>query len=234
MKHKLIVFDWNGTILSDTRQSWLAGNECLKFYGAQPMSLSYYRDLFTFPILHFYKKYGLSVDEVLARKEESNIVFQSSYEALAAKARTRRGARQLFDWLQAQGATSIILSNYVTEKIEQHVQRLGLEPYFAHISAHTCNGTSILEKTSKVERLSEFMVKRRFAPQDTVIIGDTMEEPEIARALGLTSIGITDGYISRARLRQSRPDHIINRLDEVIALLKKSWQADEGVLKEFS
>lgn len=225
MKHKLIVFDWNGTILSDTRQSWIAGNECLKFYGAEPMSLARYRDLFTFPIIHFYKQYGLSVDEILAKKEESNVVFQSSYESLAANARTRRGTRTLLDWLKNQDATSIILSNYVTDKISEHVERLGLEDYFATISAHTCNGTSILEKTSKTERLSAFMAKRRFRPQDTVIIGDTMEEPEIARALGITSIGITDGYISRARLKKAAPDHIIDRMDQIIPLLKNSWQA---------
>lgn len=190
------------------------------------MSLALYRDIFTFPIIHFYKKYGLSVDDILAKKEESNAVFQSSYEALAASARTRRGARALLDWLQGQGATSIILSNYVTDKIRTHTARLGLDDYFAHISAHDCNGTTILEKTSKVERLSAFMAKRRFRPEDTVIVGDTTEEPDIARALGLTSIGITDGYISRARLKKANPDHIVERLDQIIPLLKRSWQGD--------
>lgn len=219
MNHKLIVFDWNGTLLSDTRQSWLAGNACLEFYGAEPLSLQDYREHFTFPIIHFYKKVGLSVDEVLARKDESNVVFQSTYERLAANARTRRGARELLAWIKDQGMTSIILSNYVTDKIEDHVKRLGLGAYFSAISAHTCGGTSILEKTSKVERLSEFMAKRRFKPQDTIIIGDTMEEPAIARALGLTSIGITDGYISTARLKKAAPDYIVGSLKEIKAII---------------
>lgn len=223
MQNKLIVFDWNGTVLSDTRASWLAGNECLKFYGAEPMSLKTYRDIFTFPILHFYKKYGLSVDDVLAKKEESNEVFQSAYESLAANARTRRGARSLLSWIKQQGMTSIILSNYVTEKIESHVKRLQLEEYFSYVSAHTCGGTSILEKTSKVERLSDFMSKRRYRPQDTIIIGDTMEEPEIARALGLNSIGITDGYISEGRLKKAEPDYIVSSLSEVKNIITENF-----------
>lgn len=223
MKHKLIVFDWNGTILCDTRQSWEAGNACLKFYGAPPLSLKDYRDIFTFPILHFYKKHGLCVDHVLAHKEAANEVFQSTYEALAATARTRRGTRTLLDWLQAQGTTNIILSNYVCDKISMHVNRLGLEDYFDTINAHTCNGTSILEKTSKVERLEAFMKQRGFKPADTYIIGDTTEEPEIARLLGLTSIGITDGYISAARLRAAQPDYMIDRLDQLIPILKAMW-----------
>ncbi len=223
MKHKLIVFDWNGTLLSDTRQSWIAGNECLKFYGAAPISLQQYRDRFTFPIMHFYHKCGLSTDTILAQKEESNEIFQSSYEALAAHARTRRGARKLLNWLQDQGTTNLILSNYVTDKIQAHVSRLKLKNYFDTISAHTCGGTTILEETSKVGRLQNYMNTHGFKPEDTVIIGDSTEEPEIARELTLTSIGITDGYISESRLRKANPHHMINRLDQIIPILKDAW-----------
>ena len=219
MNHKLIVFDWNGTLLADTRASWQAGNACLKFYGANPISLATYRDIFTFPILHFYKKLDLSVDDVLACKDEANTIFQSDYEARAANARTRQCARSLLQWLKDHGMTSMILSNYVTDKIKPHLSRLGIEEYFAHISAHNCDGTTILHSTTKAERLAAFMAKRRFKPQDTYIIGDTTEEPQIARALGLTSIGITDGYISRPRLAKAKPDHIVSRLDGVIEIL---------------
>lgn len=220
MKDTLIVFDWNGTILCDTRQTWLAGNECLKFYGADPMSLSDYRRLFTFPIMDFYEAYGVCPKHVLRHKEESNAVYQKHYEQLVTNARTRRGARNVLDWLHGQGAPTIILSNYVTDKIEGHLQRLGLEHYFRDVSANTCNGTSILEKTSKTARLQSYMDQHGFEASNTVIIGDTMEEPEIARALGLTSIGITDGGISRARLRAAQPDHIIHSLEGMIPILK--------------
>lgn len=201
----------------------MAGNACLEFYGAKPMSLQQYRDLFTFPILHFYKKYGLSVDEVLAKKDESNAVFQSTYEDLAKHARTRRGARALLAWLSDTGTSNIILSNYVTEKIKPHVARLGIGDHFQDINAHTCNGTTILEKTSKIDRLQCYMDQHGFAPTDTYIIGDSTEEPEIAHHLGLTSIGITDGYICEKRLRAARPDYIVNRLDDIIPILDREW-----------
>jgi phosphoglycolate phosphatase len=219
LSKKLIVFDWNGTILSDTRASWLAGNECMKFYGAKAMDLSEYRDLFTFPIIDFYIANGLSAAEVLARKDESNIIFQTAYEAYAQNARTRRGAREVLQWLKAEGATCIILSNYVTDKIRHHVQRLKLGDYIDHICAHTCDGTTILEKTTKAARLKAYMDKSGHAAHDTFIIGDTMEEPEIARAFGLTSIGITDGYISTARLKAAKPDYMIGSLQDIKCLI---------------
>ena len=62
MKHKLVVFDWNGTILSDTLHSWKAGNTCLEFYNHPGISLKQYRETFTFPIMHFYKLNGDDVN----------------------------------------------------------------------------------------------------------------------------------------------------------------------------
>lgn len=223
MKHKLIVFDWNGTLLSDTRASWQAANACLKFYGKPPISLKRYRETFHFPVMHFYVKNGCSVDEILARKTEGNRLFQDSYENLAAQARTRKGARALLEWIGARNISAMILSNYLTNRIETHLERLNIRRYFQHVCAHSDDGTMILQNTTKVERLSDYMVKRAYKPEDIVIIGDSMEEPEIARALGLTAVGITDGYISRIRLKKAAPDYMVDSLPEFQALLAEKW-----------
>lgn len=217
---KLIVFDWNGTLLADTIPSWKSSNVCLEFFGRAPISLQRFREIFHFPIIHFYTKSGISVDEMLARKEESNILFQKTYEDFAARTRTRAGARTLLESLKEQGYTCIILSNYRTEKINAHLKRLGIAHYFQYVSAHDCDGTTILQSTTKAERLSDYMVKRAYKPADTYIIGDSMEEPDIGRKLGLTSIGITDGYITRARLKAAAPDYIISHLSEIQGLIE--------------
>ena len=220
MTHKLIVFDWNGTLLADTLPSLKASNACLEFYGRPPITMERFRETFNFPILHFYKLNGISTDEMLARKEESNIVFQSSYEALAANTRLRKGARELLQWCNDQGHTCMILSNYMTDKITAHLHRLKIRHHFADISAHDCDGTTILHKTTKAQRLSEYMLKRNYKPAETIIIGDSTEEPEIARQLGLTSIGITDGAISRPRLKKAAPNHMINTLSQCKPLIQ--------------
>lgn len=227
MKHKLIVFDWNGTILSDTIPSWKAGNISLEFYGGKAITLKRYRDTFTFPVIHYYHLNGINTDTVLARKDEANALFQTAYEDLAKNARTRTGAREILEWIKAQEISCIILSNYRTEKIKEHLKRLKIDHHFHHVSAHDCDGSSILENTSKTGRLSEFMVKRGYKPEDTVIIGDSMEEPAIARQLGLTSIGITEGYISNKRLIESEPHHIIHNLRDIVPILSQKWGLPE-------
>ncbi len=221
---KLAIFDWNGTLIADTHQAWVASNECLKFYGVEPISFQQQLETFDFPIIHYFKRNGVCIDRLLETKSESNEIFQSNYNRLAANARTRRGTRQLLNWLTDNNVTCIILSNYLVPKIEQHLERLNIRHYFAHISANTCDGTSILSSTSKLERLSDFMVKRGYHAGNSFIIGDSKEEPEIGRHMNITSIGITGGCISAPRLRAANPDHVITALPQAIDILKGKWK----------
>ena len=165
MKKKLWVFDWNGTLLADTVPSWKAGNKCLEFYGAKPISLQTHRETFCFPILPFYKKHGISAEEVLERRDEGNAVFQNAYEALSKNCRTRTGARELLEAVKARGHHCIILSNFVTEKIKAQLERLNIAHYFDYVSAHDCDGTTILQSTTKVLRLRDYMQENGFQPR---------------------------------------------------------------------
>ncbi|MDH5721744.1 MAG: HAD hydrolase-like protein [Alphaproteobacteria bacterium] len=221
---KLAIFDWNGTLIADTRPAWIASNYCLEFYGVGPISFQQQLETFDFPILHYFKRNGCDIDKVLATKEQSNDIFQREYNRLAGKTRTRSGTRDLLKWLKNHDIECMILSNYLTEKIEHHLERLKIRNYFSYISANNCDGTSILSATSKLERISDFMIKRGYQPQNTFIIGDSKEEPDIGRHMGITSIGITGGCISEKRLRKAKPDHIITHLSQTKAILEKKWQ----------
>lgn len=214
----LFVFDWNGTILSDTVPSWKAGNVALEFYGAEPIPLQLHRETFCFPIVPFYERHGVSEEQVMAQRKEGNNAFQNAYSNFAKNARTRHGARDLLAHLNEQNIECIILSNYITERIEAHCERLKIGHFFSHISGYDCDGTTILKTTTKVLRLQSYMKEQNYSAGDVVIIGDTMEEPEIARELGITSVGITGGYITEKRLREARPDYIVDRLDAIKTL----------------
>ncbi len=220
---KLAIFDWNGTLIADTRLAWIASNKCLEFYGVKPITFKRQLETFDFPIIHYYKRNGCSVDKVLETKTEANEIFQNSYDALAANARTRKGARYLLEYLKENNITCIVLSNYITDKIDHHLERLKIKHYFAHVSGNNCDGTTILSTTNKLERLSDFMVKRGYKPDNAFIIGDSKEEPDIGRHLGITSIGITGGCINKRRLIAASPDHLIHKLSDTTTILKEKW-----------
>lgn len=222
-QRKLAIFDWNGTLIADTRIAWMASNKCLEFYGKEAISFQRQLETFDFPIIHYYKNNDVNVDDVLRTKDEANEIFQTAYDALAARARTRRGTRDLLEWLKQHDIDCIILSNYLTVKIEAHLERLNIRHYFSTISANNCNGTSILSSTSKLERLSDYMIKRGYHADNAFIIGDSKEEPDIGRHMGVTSIGITGGCINKRRLRGAKPDHLIHTLSDTKDILSEKW-----------
>lgn len=216
---KLVVFDWNGTILSDTIPCWKASNVCLEFFGVEPINLKRYRETCHFPVIHFYKLNGACVDTVLAKQEEANAIFYEAYVALSKGARTRSGVRQLLRWLEKSDYDRTILSNYITPEIEKQLQRLKLDHYFSHVCGNGDGGT-VLEHTTKPERLSSYMLKRGYRAENTYLIGDSTEEPEIAHKLGLKCISITGGYFSTPRLKAANPHHIVHNLKDVIEILE--------------
>jgi phosphoglycolate phosphatase-like HAD superfamily hydrolase len=217
---KLVVFDWNGTLLADTVPAWKAANVCLGVYGTAPITLKQFRETFHFPVIHFYKLNGCNVDDVLARKDEAYAAYHQSYESLAANCRLRGGAREVLQWLMDHNFDRTILSNHVTHKITPHLKRLKIDHYFGHVCGND-DGTKILQHTSKAERLSEYIVKRGYRPADIVIVGDSTEEPEIAHRLGLHCVSITDGYMSTHRLKAAKPGSIIKTMTDIIPVLEK-------------
>lgn len=220
MKHKkLIVFDWNGTIIADTLPCWRASNACLEFFNVPPISLKRYRETCHFPVIHFYKRNGACIDTVLEKQDEANAIFYDAYTTLAKNARTRSGVRELLAWLEQRQHDRTILSNYVTPEIEKQLARLKIDHYFSHVCGND-DGKTVLEKTTKPKRLSDYMLERGYYAENTYLIGDSTEEPEIAHKLGLKSISITGGYFSTSRLKAANPTYIVNNLKDVIEILE--------------
>ena len=46
---KLVIFDWNGVLIADTRACLEADNYILKEFGGKPVSLKVYKDTIIIP-----------------------------------------------------------------------------------------------------------------------------------------------------------------------------------------
>jgi phosphoglycolate phosphatase len=62
-----------------------------------------------------------------------------------------------------------------------------------------------------------------FAPENTFIIGDSHEEPELAKRLGILGISMAGGLLSAERLEKYKADYIVQKLAEVRPILEKHW-----------
>jgi phosphoglycolate phosphatase len=216
---KLVVFDWNGTLLADNAAIVHGTNQELAILGLPPIDLATYRRHFDVPLVAFYKNFGVSAAVFRSQSGKLASAFHASYEPLVAAGRTRPGARRVLAGLHGQGYTQIVLSNHTVEGIYLHLKRLRLLPYFAAVLAN--DAVEGMHFKGKQDRLKQYLQENQLEAAEAVIIGDTVEEVRIGRNLGLKTVSITGGYNTAARLRAARPDAIIHSLRALPTVLEE-------------
>ncbi len=222
---KLAVFDWNGTLFDDMEATHIATNACLNFFNIPDITLEQEQELFTFPLIHFYEKMGVSVDHYLKHAEEVGELFHNVYNTHKENCHLAEGAITLLDWLKSQGVVCKILSNHVQTTLENDIDRFDIAHYFDTISGNI-NPATIITGMNKFERLDMFLNENGFSRDNTFIIGDSHEEPELARKMDILGISISGGLLSPARLEKYKKDYIIDSLTEVAPILDKEWGLD--------
>lgn len=216
---KLIAFDWNGTIFSDTQAALESVNEVLKFLNLKPVSLKSYQNHFDVPVTKTYLGLGIPEKDLKDRDKEIVHTFHSNYEIRASGVRTRAYAKRLLEWLYKNKVQSIIFSNHIDEPIKKQLKRLGIEKYFTTVLANSKLDSS-LKGRNKQEKLREYIQNNNLLPKEVLIIGDTVEEIEIGKELNVITVAITHGFCSTPRLKAVNPDYLINNLREVVRITK--------------
>lgn len=217
---KLIVFDWNGTLLSDVYECMEADNLVLKAFGGKTVDIRTYRDTIVVPVIHFYVAQGCSRQKIAQDSQKASNIFFKKYKELADKTTLRKGTTELLQWLQSHSIEAIILSNHSPEGIHYHLDRFGIAKYFSDILADV--GDSSLIKQEKGERLKKYLHQRDFSPSNAAIIGDTAEEAEIGKSLGMLTVAITGGYFSESRLKKADPDYLVHDLRELRDIVEQT------------
>jgi len=214
---RLVSWDWNGTVLADTQALMDAGNHIIKTYGGTPIPRKQYAATFDFPTIDFYCNQGCNREALI--NSEFGKEYYSFYESRASKCRTRKGTREVLNWLKDKSIDSIILSNNIEESITNQLVRLDLTEYFSEILANTELGAT-QSGNNKINRMAAYLSHTKHDPAEATVIGDSPEDIGIGKILGMKTIAITDGYYSTPRLRASNPDHIITSLAEVIKIIE--------------
>lgn len=217
---RLVAFDWNGTILSDTIACMVADDAALVCLGYKPIGLKKFQETFEIPLLKFYEKVGVDTNVPKDKYKESETIFHKVYEERAAKSRTRAGVRDLLEWLKEHKVKCIIFSNHLPESIQRHLKRLKIAHYFETIIANT-HEHEVLFKRAKGEKLKAYLSEKGVNPKQVLIVGDTTEEIEIARELGGISVALTDGYNSTPRLKAAKPDYLLRDLRQIEGIINK-------------
>lgn len=203
-----VIWDWNGTIIDDVAICHSIFIEEQKRFSLPLISLSDYRDKFTFPVSNFYTNMGFEDSEELYTQIAKR--FGESYLRLRNSAPIHRGVVQLLDRLKESGYKQYILSAYKDDKLKYMVKERNLESYFSLIC-----GISDNRAGSKKEVGLKLVKEKEIDIKTTLFIGDTTHDYDVAMDLGATPVIVASGHNSRKQLEDYGVKWVIDNVEEI-------------------
>lgn len=202
-----IIWDWNGTLLDDAGICLAAINKMLKKRKLPELSLERYRDVFTFPVIEYYKEIGFNF--TLEDWEPVAMEFITQYiNALPACGLTPFAVEKL-ELFKKKGYRQAIISAMQHEALLKSVSELGIHEYFEFIG-----GIGDHYATSKVDNARNYFDTARLNPLKITLIGDTIHDSEVAAELNCNCILVSTGHQSHQRLSETGL-MVINDLSEI-------------------
>ena len=196
---KHIIWDWNGTLVNDVDQVASVVNELLHEQGLPEISLDHYLNNFHHPVIDFYTSIGFDFNTY----PFDNLCqsFNKKYGEKSATIALYNDARMIVETIAKGDWQQSILSAAHEPLLRQSVCDYGIEEHFDHIY-----GLDNQHAVSKIERGHELMAATGISPSETVLIGDTDHDYEVAQSLGINLILIARGHQSFDRLQALHPE----------------------------
>lgn len=209
-QYKNIVWDWNGTLLDDLEVSVETINRILLENELAPISVEHYRSIFGFPVKAYYQQIGFDFSR--HSWEAVSIDFIDTYRQLAGDLQLTSGIRPVLQGLQERGYKLYILSALKEDVLHEMLESYHLNQFFKAIY-----GAEDIYASGKVTRGEELVRHEMLDTEQTVMIGDTLHDAEVADALGFDIILFSGGHNSRERLIEVAP--VIDQMDELLVKL---------------
>ena len=198
---KHVIWDWNGTLLDDVDHSVATINFFLREQGLATLDRESYRQVFQFPIRTYYEKLGFDFMvesfESLCDRFVDWFMQGMSQVALFPETRATLAA------LQLQGVQLSILSASDQQSLDRVIEQHDLAKFFDAVY-----GIADRFASSKVARGRELLRKSRISAEETVLVGDTLHDLEVAQAIGIDAILLGVGHQCPQRLALVHP-HVL-------------------------
>jgi phosphoglycolate phosphatase len=206
-KYKNIVWDWNGTLLDDIAVSVKTLNRMLATRALPPVTATAYRERFGFPVRPYYESLGFDLDtEGWGAISEEYVAL---YRSLSREVALTEGVRALLPAIRRAGIRQYVLSALREDLLEAMLERFGIRPFFNGVC-----GVDNIHADGKIARGREMLARCPILPEESVMIGDTLHDAEVATALGLRARLYTGGHNSAERLQ--RQGHAFHRMTDLL------------------
>jgi len=211
--YDLLVFDFNGTIVDDVERCLDLLNQMLVARHHPIVSKDQYLEIFTFPIIEYYKKAGF------AFKPEGEDDFTALAKWFTKQYVDRFSSLSLYsDVLDVLSYFKnkkrlVLLSATKKDLLIDECKTLGICSYFSDIL-----GIKDIYAHSKSEVAKKYFLDNNISRNSALFIGDTLHDVEVAKEVGADSLLIYRGHQSKERLIKGGAEFLLPDLASLLLL----------------
>jgi phosphoglycolate phosphatase len=208
MKEKLIIWDWNGTLLNDVETCVEAMNVMLQKRNMESLDIDTYKKIFTFPVQDYYKIVGFNFEKETF--ENLSVEYIDLYKKFSESAPLQLGVIEALKYFQSKNYKQVILSASEQKSLEYQVKERGIKQYFDSIL-----GLNNIYAKSKLQNGLNYMSDSNINPNETVLIGDTYHDYEVAKEIGVECVLVKNGHQELGKFSFNGETKVVNNLLEL-------------------
>ena len=192
MMIRQILWDWNGTLLDDLQYGMSVRNRIFPDFSLPTIdSVEEYHKQFTFPIRLYYERAGVTDENFV----EVAHAWMAEYVRGFATVPLHADAREALEKLSQMGMRQVVLSATKRDMLREQIAQFNIQHYFYDVL-----GLGDIYAGSKEDIGRQYLEGCGIVPEETLMLGDTLHDADVARAIGAKCILIPRGHQSRKTL----------------------------------
>ncbi|MFQ5877786.1 MAG: HAD family hydrolase [Acidobacteriota bacterium] len=206
-----IIFDFDGTLIDSYEAIAESLNRVRGSYSLPPFDLNAVRTMVGHGLEHLIER-AVSREHV----EEGVRLFRETYASICeSKSTALPQVRETLEALDRRGYQMAIASNKPSYFARDILRALEMDHLFVEVL-----GPNDVDKPKPDPEMIEIIMMRiGLGPEEVVFVGDMPLDVEAARRAGVSVYAIPTGSASRETLLESRPDRLLHRFPDLVAIL---------------
>lgn len=190
-----IIWDWNGTLLNDVDMAVRVTNDIFSRYGYEVMDADTYRARFRFPVIAYYRDCGVKDEDFPQVASAWSDAYLAAFPGTPLQSDAAETVRRFHD----AGFRQIVLS---ASRLDNLQHQVGSYPELQGMFEEL-RGISDIFAGGKTHLAHELMASTGLDPNETVFLGDSCHDAEVAAAVSARCLLIARGHQTRENLEKA-------------------------------
>ncbi len=200
---KNIIFDWSGTLIDNWRVSYEAAMTVLTVNHVKKLTRKQFRTEWRQPYMIFYRRFIPSLKFASEKK-----IYHAAHRQASIKLQSKPpvGMAAILKEFKKARLKLFVVSSDCKQQVFTELKKFNFDQLFLEVLS------DVHDKKVTVEKIIK---KFKFKPQETLFVGDTNHEIEVAKKLKIKAGAVTWGINTEEVLKKYRPDYIFHNIKEM-------------------